>query len=336
LSFRRTAANRSRQRWEAKIAKIIEAKAIISAEDKTGAVFDKIAKKIEGIAKSAKSSKQVDALAKSLERAQQQMAAIDRFGTARGGFADARTRFMDTKAAVERAAQAMKRGEGDARSLQHAYDTAQQAVTRAAAAFERQKSAVLQAKHGLEQLGIPTNRAAAAQDRLREAVDRTNAALEKQPSKFRRAMNAAGRGAANGLMLAGPGILHMTKEAAKSGAEIQSEIVKMRAAGIPESDIARASGEAGDLTAKYANVKRADALERFKELRSIMLNPEEAHDLLPLAVQATSALNAIDRTGESAKGLNLGFRGAEILGFGQDPERMRAYIDSFIKAQQVM
>src|ERR1700722_10973937 len=99
------------------MAKIIEAKAVISAEDKTGAVFDKIAKKIEGIAKSAKSSKQVDALTKSLARAQEQMAAIDRFGATKGGFADARTRFREAQSAVERAARAMKAGEGDARGL---------------------------------------------------------------------------------------------------------------------------------------------------------------------------------------------------------------------------
>jgi hypothetical protein len=39
-----------------------------------------------------------------------------------------------------------------------------------------------------------------------------------------------------------------------------------------------------------------------------------------------------------AKGLNFGFRGAEILGLGQHPKRMRDYIDSLIKikAQQVM
>jgi hypothetical protein len=44
------------------MAKIIEAQARITAVDVTGAVFDKIAKKIEGIAKSAKSLKEVDAL----------------------------------------------------------------------------------------------------------------------------------------------------------------------------------------------------------------------------------------------------------------------------------
>jgi hypothetical protein len=318
------------------VAKIIEAKAVISAEDRTGAVFDRIAKKIDSIAKNAKTSKNVDALAKSLERAQKQMAAIDRFGASKDGFAAARSRFREAQAAVESAARAMKRGEGDARALQRTYESTQQAVTRAAAAFERQKTAVLQAKHGLEQLGIPAARAATAQDRLRAAVERTNLALEKQPSKFRRAVGAAGRGVSNGMMLAGPGILHVTKEAAKSGAEIQSELVKMRAAGIPETDIQRASTEAGDLTAKYTNVKRSDALERFKELRSIMLNPEEAHSMLPIFVQATSAMNAIDRTGESAKGLNFAARGAEVLGLGQNEERMRAYVNSFIKAQQVM
>lgn len=318
------------------MAKIIEARAVISAEDKTGAVFDKIAKKIEGIAKSAKSSKAVDDLSKALSRAQQQMAAIDRFGAARGGFADARTRFREAQTAVDSAAKAMKLGVGNATALQRAYESAQAAVSRAAAAFERQKVAVLQAKSGLEHLGIPANRAAAAQDKLRLAVDRTNAALERQPGIFRRAMGAAGRGASNALMFAGPGILHGTKEAAKAGAEIQSEKVKMRVAGIPEADINRVATEAPHLTAKYTNVKTADALERFKELRSIVLHPDEAHELLPTAVAANSALNALDKTGEAGSGLKFAFRGAELIGRAQDPEKFRSYMDAVVRARQVM
>jgi hypothetical protein len=42
---------------------------------------------------------------------------------------------------------------------------------------------------------------------------------------------------------AGPAILAGTKAAVKPGAEIQSEVVKMRAAGIPEGDIQRALGD---------------------------------------------------------------------------------------------
>src|SRR6185312_11519253 len=132
-------------------------------------------------------------------------------------------------------------------------------------------------------------------DKLRAAVERTNAALERQPGKFRRAASVAGHAAGNALTLAGPGILFATKEAAKSGADIQSELVKMRNAGIPETDIQRAARESGDLTAKYTNVRRSDALERFKELRSIVLHPEEAHELLPTFIQANAALNAVDR-----------------------------------------
>src|SRR6185312_15414129 len=158
-----------------------------------------------------------------------------------------------------------------------------------------------------------------AQNQLRAAVERTNAALERQPSMMRRAASAAGDVASNMFALAGPGILAGTKGAYKAGAEIQSEMVKMRAAGIPEADISRAMRESGDLTARYTNVKRVEALERFKELRSIVLHPEEAHDLLPAFIATNSAMNAVDRSGEMAKGLNFAARGAEVLGLAQDP-----------------
>jgi len=189
-------------------------------------------------------------------------------------------------------------------------------------------------------LGVPIGGAIAHQDRLRAAVDRANAALERQPGRVSKAaMSAArgiGRGAAALLPFAGPAILHGTKEAAKSGAEIQSEVVKMRAAGIPEDDIQRALGETAHLMPRYTNVRRSDALERYKELRSILLHPEEAHELLPTAIKANAAVNALDRSGHMAEGLGFAFKGAEVLGRAQDPAKFEHYIDSFIKAQQVM
>jgi len=77
-------------------------------------------------------------------------------------------------------------------------------------------------------------------------------------------------------------------------------------------------------------------MERYKELRSILLHPEEAHELLPTAVQANAAMNAVDTSGQMAEGLGFAFKGAEVLGLAQDPKRFREYMDSFIKAQQVM
>jgi Phage-related minor tail protein len=171
------------------MAKVIEAVARIVAEDKTGAVFDKIAKKIDAIGKSAKSSVAVDKLSKSLEAAQKQMTAIDKFGAARGGFADARLRFRETEMAVQRAAAAMKRGEGDARALQRSYDSAQKAVSNASAAFERQKSALISNKRALDEMGIPANRAVQHQNNLRKAVERTSTALERQEKVQQRREN---------------------------------------------------------------------------------------------------------------------------------------------------
>lgn len=171
------------------MAKIIEAKAVISAQDKTGAVFDNIAKKIDQIGRSGKAAEAVDRMAKALERAKAQMAAIERFNASRGGFADARAKFIATQTAVTQAAQAMKRGEGDARSLARAYERAQSAASSAANAFERQKSALISNKRALETMGVPINQAAAHQARLRTAIERTNAALEKQAIASERSHN---------------------------------------------------------------------------------------------------------------------------------------------------
>jgi hypothetical protein len=322
------------------MAKIISAKAVLSAEDRgASAVFDKLAKKIDQVGKAGKAAAAVDQMAKSIERAKTQMAAIDKFNSSRGGFADARARFQATQAAVTQAAAAMKRGEGDARQLALAYERAQGAVSRAARAFEQQKTAVLSAKRALDGFGIPIAKLATEQNRLRSAVDAANAALDRQHARAARVAKvtgAIGHVAGTVGMIAGPGILHATKEGVKAGAEIQHEVVKMRAAGIPEQDINQALDQTARFQSKYTNVQRSTALERFKELRSVLMHPEEAHELLETTVRANSAMNAVDRSGHLSEGLGFGIKGAEILGRAQDPKRFAAYIDAFIKAQQVM
>ncbi|WP_338821601.1 hypothetical protein [Bradyrhizobium septentrionale] len=324
------------------MAKIIEAKAVISAEDKTGAIFDKIAKKVENIAKSAKASVQVDRLAKAMDSVQKQMAAIDRYGTARTRYDGALKQMRLVEAEARRvdgvikslgSAADQKAGAAEMKRVSAAVDSATRSL-------ERERSAALAARRALSELGVPISGAIAHQDRLRAAVDRANAALERQPGRVSKAAGAAvrgvGRGAAAVLPFAGPAIVRGTVGAARAGAEIQSEVVKMRAAGIPEDDIQRALGETAGLMPQYTNVKRSDALERFKELRSIVLHPEEAHELLPTAIKANSAVNALDRSGHMAEGLGFAFKGAEVLGRAQDPTKFEHYLDSFIRAQQVM
>ena len=154
------------------------------------------------------------------------MAAIERFNASRGGFADARAKFIATQSAVTQAAQAMKRGEGDARSLARAYERAQSAASSAANAFERQKSALIANKRALETMGVPINQAASHQARLRSEVERTTAALQRQVIASERSHNrrvAIAGAAAYGGHLAAHGVRHGARETLHTYREFDKE-----------------------------------------------------------------------------------------------------------------
>ena len=318
------------------MAKIIEAKAVIRGEDQLGPLVDKLGKKFDHLAKGMKSAEGVDKMAAALGKVKTQIAAIEKFNAARLGFAGARDRFRQTQVAVENAARAIKNAEAPTRQLQTAYERAQRAVQAAARAFDTQKAAVIGAKRALEQTGIPINGIVAQQARLAAAVDRTNAALDRQHAKGNRLRTGIGNVASNVGFFTGPAILRGTKEAVEGGAEIQSQIVKMRAAGVPEEDIQRETDRSAQLAAKYTNVKRSDIMERYSELRTSVNDPNDAAGMLETVIKANSAINAIDRSGKMAEGLQFALKGADILGLNQDLKRYEAYLDSYIRAQQVM
>jgi hypothetical protein len=318
------------------MAKIIEAKAVISGEDKLAPMLDMLAKRLDQVNKTAKSAKGVERMAGVIERVRRQMEAIDKYTASGRGFAAARENFNHARIAVEAAARAMREGQGDVRKLEANYRRAQAAVTAASRAFEIQKTAALSAKRGLDELGISGGRIIQEQIRIAAAVDKASAALDRQGKKRGQLRTATGNIAGTLGIVAGPGILHGTKAAVKAGAEIQSKVVDLRKAGIPEGDIQRELTQSAALAATYTNVNRADILERYKELRSVLLHPEEASRLLATTIKANSAVNAIDRSGQSAQGLQFAVKGAEVLGLAQDPKRFEAYLDAFVRAQQVM
>ncbi|MCK1618057.1 phage tail tape measure protein [Bradyrhizobium sp. 159] len=294
------------------MAKIIEAVARISAEDKTGAVFDKIAKKIEGIAKSAKSSKEVDALTKSLSRAQQQMAAIDRFGAAKDGFSSARTKFREAQVAVEKAAVAMKRGQGDADALARSYEKAQAAVSRASAAFERQRSAFVGAKRGLEEFGVPVYRAVSQQEKLRAAVDRTNAALDRQAAKSERSARRR-QMISNAAGLAGGLLAHEAKRGAGKVLHTYREFDKERrfgkaVMGLSDAEQAPLVAQAIHMGAKtkYNDVQ---VLEAQRELAARGLNKNQVMGMMePAAALGMSMDLTLPDAVKQMEGAIFGFR----------------------------
>ena len=52
-------------------------------------------------------------------------------------------------------------------------------------------------------------------------------------------------------------------------------------------------------------------------------------------INAKAVLDAQDKSGNSAAGLQFLVKGAEVLGLAQDPERFRNYIDAAVKGLSV-
>lgn len=183
------------------MAKIIEAKAVISAQDNTGGVFDSIAKKIEKIGKAGKAAQAVERMAKSIDTAQKTLKAIDVFDARRGAFADARKNFRDAQTEVDRLARAMAVTGPKTAEMEKAFARAQRSVSLASKAFEQQKDAVLSSKRALEGMGVRVNQVVAHQTRLRTAVEQSTAALAKHEAAHERsqrrraALGAAGAAA---------------------------------------------------------------------------------------------------------------------------------------------
>ena len=215
------------------MAKIIEAKAIISAEDRTGAVFDNIAKKINGIAKTAKTAKAVDEVSKAVERAHKTMTAIDKFDMSRGGLVSARQRFNETKTAVESMSRAIAATTVPTREMEANFKRAQRAVSSAAQAFEAQKSTVIAHKRELEGMGLNVSQAAKHQVRLREAMTATSAAIDKQAARQERHQVVAERwqkGAAVGAatFAAASKVKNLSKNVIQSAADFDIATRKQR------------------------------------------------------------------------------------------------------------
>ena len=188
------------------MGQILEAKAIISGEDRLSGILDRIGKKSEAFGKSLNVSRQVDALAKSLGRAEQGLKSIDRLQSLRGSFAQARTAFRGAQGDVQRIARdlenarkasqafdgvkAFSRSSGIAkeigeaakrvRELEASFETAQRTVKRTATAYEAHSSAIKEAKRAAEGHGVSVTRLASEQIRLRGEVGRTTGAIHRQ------------------------------------------------------------------------------------------------------------------------------------------------------------
>jgi len=165
------------------------------------------------------------------------------------------------------------------------------------------------------------------------ATDKATVALEKNAA-------AAGSAAAEALslgasaMIMGTGVTAAAVATAKAigaGADYQTELVKLRNAGITGEQLQAADQEALALSARYPNVGRVEAMEEYRALRSVASKPEEVPGLMPTVVAALSAMKGLGMHTEAMPNL---YKAAETLGQTRDPAKFERFIDSFVKMEQ--
>ncbi|MCJ2108027.1 phage tail tape measure protein [Methylobacterium sp. E-041] len=180
------------------MGRIIEAKAVISAEDRTGAVFDRIAKKFKDVGKGAKVSAEIDRFNKSLNASREALKAIDSYSGQRSAFYDTKRKMQEARAGVDQAARALANAAKPTRELEQNMRRAQAAADAATAAYERQKAAVLSSRAALSKGGVAVSGLISEQRRIAAAIDQTTAAMKRQS-----ALERSERGLAAGMGVSG-------------------------------------------------------------------------------------------------------------------------------------
>ncbi|KQP11155.1 hypothetical protein ASF28_08920 [Methylobacterium sp. Leaf99] len=205
------------------MGRIIEAKAVITAEDRTGKVLDGIARKFRDVGKGAKASVEVGKLAKQIDAAQAGLKNIDRFRSTQANFSQARAAYRGTQVEVARIAKELDAARKAASAfdgvksfsksgtlatemasarkqvgeLERQFTSAQRSVKAAAGAYDAQAAAIKGAKREAESSGVSVGRLVSEQKRLKMAIDGSNAAILRQAAAERSGTGlAAGMGAA--------------------------------------------------------------------------------------------------------------------------------------------
>lgn len=201
------------------------------------------------------------------------------------------------------------------REWERANLSALRTVKREETAFYRQTAAAVRA-------------AEVQQAELRAATLRTAEVAAARPGMMRQAGGAIG-----GLLpFAGPAILKVVADGLKGASAIQAQDIANRVAAIPPAEAAAASRQAVSLSAKYANLDTQELLQLYREVRSVLPNPAEVPGMMDPAARAKAVMTA---GGLDTSGLIFALKAAELVGAAKTPEKLTAFLDAFLKAQQV-
>jgi len=116
-----------------------------------------------------------------------------------------------------------------------------------------------------------------------------------------------------------------------SAASVADETARLKALNVPAEKIEWARKQATELAAKYPVLTPGDVIAIDREGLSILTEPEEAKTNLEPFVRTKAAMRGLGMNEEDAKYI---FKSAEDLGRALDSERLKIYLDTYIKGAE--
>ncbi|MBN9062181.1 MAG: hypothetical protein BGP06_09385 [Rhizobiales bacterium 65-9] len=310
------------------MAKILEAKAIISAEDKTGAAFQAIAKKIEGVAKAAKSSAEIDRFSKAIGAANTQAKGlagvskeIDKLKVASEKIAAPLRGFS---ADMERQIRTAKLSQGQIRDLSRDWIRMQHEQARA-----------------LSSIGNPRIRQQMMDADMANMVSRMRGRVREmqQLNRMMRESTAPiGGGFRHGLLplVGGVGGFYATRRLARAtgraAAESAREGSRDYLAGLTPQDEERLRTEAQQLSSRFPSLTATTMHERLRDTAMSMGSIDKASavsDALARSMVVLQTMKGRDKALEE----NRQFMSAlDVLGKNVDPAQVRRLLNGYVKA----
>jgi len=283
------------------MSRIITAKAVIEASDQTGNVFDRIAQKIKGVEKAAKSFGNLPPLFKN------QLGRGSTFGFEKE---------------INRLASSAKEFEAIRRSIERSYANFGSALY---------KNGPMKAATALGAIKMWEQGTLNSLRKVQSGYD----GMERVHQRFFR---GAGRFAL--MATAGGGAAYETgrgiRAGVKSAAERSREMARYGLGGLSEEEKALANAKADEIAERNPTVSRTDILGHIRQLRARLGSFEHAMDNVETLTRAQTVLGTLGKGGEhGAQDLEQLVLGLESQGIGSNPEKFKGYLNAFVKAKSL-
>jgi hypothetical protein len=283
------------------MGKTITATAVISASDATGNVFDRIAQKIKGVEKAAKSFGNLPPLFKN------QLGRGSTFGFEKE---------------INRLASSAKEFEAIRRSIERSYANFGSALY---------KNGPMKAATALGAIKMWEQGTLNSLRKVQSGYD----GMERVHQRFFR---GAGRFAL--MATAGGGAAYETgrgiRAGVKSAAERSREMARYGLGGLSEEEKALANAKADEIAERNPTVSRTDILGHIRQLRARLGSFEHAMDNVETLTRAQTVLGTLGKGGEhGAQDLEQLVLGLESQGIGSNPEKFKGYLNAFVKAKSL-